>query len=139
MSSAGDKFDAKQLLEQQPFAEEASEVRARAIRWITATSDVTVLVCKAAEPFLQLNSRVGADLLGQYMIGMAVFKLQNKDATEQAAQEAGIASAMNAYRVMVEQKPDVKDAKLDELAEKQRVGDVAFLTNDPKCGTGRAS
>lgn len=126
-------FDAKHFLEDNPFDKDAVALRGWALQWINKTKDVTVLLCEVSTVFVDDKKKVGPELLAQYMIGMATFKLQNKGAEEQTAQLAGLDSALNAYRVMVEQKPEVKDPAFDALQQKRADGDLAKLVDDPKC------
>ena len=69
---------AAKLLEERPFDKDAKKIRSWALGWIIETDKVSVKVCslilKAEEKY-----KYSSELMGQYTIGMAAFKLSNPD------------------------------------------------------------
>ncbi len=128
---------AKQL-EQTPFGDEAETNRGWAVRWVIETDQVSVIVCSnsVTEPLLDKKNKYGSDLLGQYMIGMAAFKIENPDkaADEDAAQLAGVQSFLRAYEAMVAAKPKAKYNKMDDLIAMRDKGE---LTKESVAGCGK--
>ncbi|MEZ5429357.1 MAG: hypothetical protein R2747_24120 [Pyrinomonadaceae bacterium] len=127
---------ASKFLEENPFDKDAKNIRAWAFTWAAETKDVTVIVCGGtAGPFLDKKVKYGGELLNQYLIAMTAFKLQNPDnADENAAQLAGVESALRAYEKMIAEKPKGKSDKIDELVAKRNSGELAKWVADADCG-----
>jgi hypothetical protein len=120
----GTLIKAAKFLEEKPFDKDAKNIRSWAIIWVTQTDKVGVTVCSLLLSGLNDKYKYNPEILAQYTIGMAAFKLSNPDRTkdEDAAQIAGIESALIAYQAMVKEQPKAKNPFLDDLVTK-RVGD----------------
>jgi hypothetical protein len=126
---------AARFLEEKPFDKEAKNIRAWAFTYAAETKDVTVIVCGLSGPFLDKKVKFGSELLGQYLIGMTAFKVENPSNTdENAAQFAGIESALKAYETMLKENSKAKAAKIDELLAKRNDGTLAKHVSDADCG-----
>lgn len=132
---------ATQILEVQPFHEKAKDFRGWAMRYIIETDDVSILVCAGPllEPIMDKKNKYANELLAQYSMGMAAFKLANPDKAkdENAAQIAGIESALRSYESMVKEKPKAKFQGMDDLAAKAKNGELKKMVEDAKCGSGK--
>jgi|SRR5580765_6720049 len=131
---------AAQILEAQPFQEKAKEFRTWAMRYIIETDDVSITVCTQMFSSIMDKKNKNADeLLAQYSMGMAAFKLANPDKAkdENSAQLAGIESMLRAYENMVKEKPKTKFQALDDLVTKRDKGELKKFVDDAKCGEGK--
>ena len=130
-----------QMLEEQPFNEKAKDFRAWAITYVIQTDAVSVVVCagKIVEPLLDKKNKYGSELTGQYTIGMAAFKLKNPDKAddENAAQLAGLESAIKAYQAMVKEKPKAQFVGMDDFAAKLQSGELKKMVDEADCGKGK--
>src|SRR5262252_2900507 len=90
----GTLIKAAKFLEEKPFDKDAKNIRSWAITWVAQTDKVSVTVCSLLLSGLPDKYKYNPELLGQYTIGMAAFKLSNPDRAkdEDAAQLAGIES-----------------------------------------------
>jgi Defensin propeptide. len=128
---------ASRFLEEKPFDKNAKKIRAWALAWASETKDVTVVVCGGtASPFLDKKVKFGSELLAQYVIAMTAFKLENPDKTndENAAQLAGMESALRAYENMLKENPKAKAEKIDQLLAKKNSGELTQYVADADCG-----
>ena len=123
------------FLEEKPFDKKAKDVRSWAIKWVIATDKVSVTVCSLLLSGIDKNYKYGGEILGQYTIGMAAFKLANpgKAKDEDAAQLAGIESALKSYEAMLNEQPKAKTAYLDGLLEKRADGSWAQYVAENNC------
>ncbi|HEX5000660.1 MAG TPA: hypothetical protein VFY29_20720 [Terriglobia bacterium] len=126
---------AQTLLEEKPFDAKARDVRAAAMRWIIDTDKVSVTICGNLFDDLDDNYVHASDIVVQYAIGMAAFKLTKpaRVADESAAQLAGIESALTSYRAMVKERPGVKTTFLESLLAKQAAGELADFVKKNNC------
>lgn len=132
-----DLIKAARFLEERPFDKNADLIRALAVRYVTETEDVNVKVCggKATEPLLDKKNKNSSALIAQYTIGMAAFKLQNPQNTNEAdAQTAGIESAVKAYEAMIAEKPKTRHPGMDDLVAKRNSGDLRAFVSANGCG-----
>ncbi len=122
------------FLEEKPLDKKAKDVRGWAMKWIIATDKVSVNICSLILSGPE-KYKYNSELLGQYTIGMAAFKLTNPDKAkdEDAAQLAGIESALTAYEAMVAQEPKAKIPFMDELLAKRRDGSLAQYVLEKNC------
>jgi hypothetical protein len=125
------------FLEEKPFDENANQYRQLAFRYVSETKDVTVMICTdGILSVMDKKNKGGSDLLVQYSIAMAAFKLENpaKANDEDAAQLAGVESMLKSYEAMVKEKPKYKFTGVDELIEKRNKGELAafLLANNCK-------
>ena len=131
-------IQAAKLLEESPFDKNAEAIRAVAIRYVIETSDVSVTVCGGdiTKPFLDKKNKNSTELVGQYTIAMAAFKLKNptqKD-DENAAQLAGLESVLRTYEAMITVRPKTKHAMMDEYLLKRDRGELKTLVEGAACG-----
>ncbi len=115
-------------LESAPFSEEAKENRGWAVKYLIETDEVHLVVCsnEITTVFLDKKNKFGSEILSQYMMGMAVFKFENpeKATDEDAAQLAGVESAIKAYAAMIAEKPKGKYQKMDDLVAMRDRGEL---------------
>lgn len=125
-------------LESAPFSEEAKENRGWAVRWVIETDEVSVVICSttANAAFLDKKNKYSSEIIAQYTIGMAAFKLVNPEqaSDEAAAQIAGIESALRAYTAMIAEKPKGKHKGMDDLIAMRDRGE---LSKDKVAGCGK--
>ncbi len=127
---------AARFLEEKPFDKQAKDVRARAVKYSSDTNDVVVIVCGGtASPLLDKKNKFGSELVGQYLIAMTAFKLENpENKDENAAQLHGLESVLKTYEVMLKENQKAKAAKIDELLAKRNDGTLAKYVADADCG-----
>ena len=129
------------ILEQQPFHEKAKDFRSWAMAYVIQTDDVSVIVCAGdvLAPVMDKKNKYSSELLAQYTLGMAAFKLSNPDKIkdEDSAQLVGLESAIKAYEAMVKLKPKAQFAGMDDFAAKLKSGDLKKIIADAKCGTSK--
>lgn len=126
---------ASKFLEEKPFDKNAKDVRSWAVKWIIATDKVSVTVCSLIISGLDKKYKYETELFGQYTIGMAAFKLANPDRAkdEDAAQLAGIQSALTSYDAMVKEQPKAKNSFMDDLLAKRADGSLAKYVAENNC------
>ena len=111
---------AAKFLEERPFDKDAKKIRSWAVGWIIETDKVSVKICtlilKVEEKY-----KYSTELMGQYTIGMAAFKLANPDKAtdEDAAQLAGIESAISFYESMIKTEAKAKNNFMDQLVSEE--------------------
>ncbi|HLM02852.1 MAG TPA: hypothetical protein VK400_17505 [Pyrinomonadaceae bacterium] len=130
-------IQAARFLEEKPFDKQAKDVRAWAVKYASDTEEVTVIVCGGtASPLLDKKNKFGSELIGQYLIAMTAFKLENpaKIKDENAAQLAGLESVLKTYETMLKENQKAKSAKIDELLAKRNDGTLAKYVADADCG-----
>ncbi|MGI9055997.1 MAG: hypothetical protein ACR2F2_09375 [Pyrinomonadaceae bacterium] len=127
---------AAKFLEENPLDKNAKDVRTWAFVWAADTKDVTVIICGGtASPFLDKKLKFGSEMLHQYTIAMTAYKLQNPNGTdENAAQLAGVESALRVYEKLVADKPKGKAKTIDDLIAKRNNGELAKFVADADCG-----
>lgn len=125
---------AAKFLEEQPFDKDAKKVRAWAITWIIETDKVSVQVCSLILG-VDKKYKYGSEMTGQYTIGMAAYKLANpeKASNEDAAQLAGIESAIASYESMVKTEPKAKNPFMDQLVAKRSDGTLQQYVLENNC------
>ena len=144
LSASGQKKDEKEeidlliksakFLEEKPLDKKAKDVRSWALKWIIATDKVSVTVCSLILSGPE-KYKYNSELLGQYTIGMAAFKLNNSDKAgdDGAAQLAGFQSALLAYEAIVSQEPKAKVQFMDDLLAKRADGSLAQYVAANNC------
>lgn len=131
---------AAQILEAEPFQDKAKDFRGWAMRYVIETEDVSIVVCtQMFSAMMDKKNKYSSELLTQYSIGMAAFKLSQPDKAkdENAAQLAGMESMLKAYENMVKEKPKAKFQALDDLIMKRDKGELKSLVENAKCGEGK--
>ena len=146
ISSSAQDFGSSELikaakfLEAKPFDKDAGTIRAAAARYVIETKDVSILVCggEITKPFLDKKNKNSTELIGQYMIAMAAFKLENpsKKDDENATQLAALESVLRTYEVMVREKPKGRHALMDEYLQKREKGELKALVDAANCKKG---
>lgn len=126
---------AARFLEEKPFDKEAKNIRSWAITWVIQTDKVGVKVCSLLVSGIDKKYKNSGEIYGQYTIAMAAFKLANpeKAKDEDAAQMAGIVSALTSYEAMVKEQPKVKNAFLDDLLAKRADGSLTKHVAENNC------
>ena len=144
-SNAGAQIDEKdapatlikatKFLEEKPLDKEAKNIRSWAISWVIQTDKVSVTVCSLLVSGIDKKYKYSGEIFGQYTIGMAAFKLANPDKAkaEDAAQVAGIESALTSYEAMVKEQPKAKNNFLDDLVAKRGDGSLPKHVADKNC------
>jgi len=131
---------ATQLLEAQPFVEKAKDFRGWAMRYIIETDDVSVTICTGTlTSIMDKKNKYSDELLAQYTMGMAAFKLSSPDKAkdQNAAQLAGMESMLKAYENIIKEKPKAKFQAIDDLVAKRDKGELKKFVEDAKCGEGK--
>jgi len=125
---------AARFLEQNPLDKDAKKLRGLAIKWLIVTDKVSVSVCSLLLS-VDKNYKYSSELFGQYTIAMGAFKLANADKAkdEDAAQEAGIESALTSYEAIVTEQPKAKNAFMDDLLAKRGQGTLAAYVKENNC------
>jgi hypothetical protein len=121
-------------LEEHPLDKDAKEMRRNAMTWVIQTDKVSVILCSLLLSGVDKKYKYG-DVFGQYTLAMAAFKLANPDKAndDNAAQQAGIDSALIAYESMVKQEPKARNAFLDGLISKRTDGSLAQYVVENNC------
>jgi hypothetical protein len=128
-------IQASKFLEEKPLDKDAKNIRGWAIKWVTETDKVNVKICSLLLSGLNDKYKYNPEILAQYTIAMAAFKLSNPDKAkdEDAAQLAGIESALTSYQTMVKEQPKAKNAFLDELVAKRGEASWANYVAEHNC------
>jgi hypothetical protein len=126
---------AAKFLEEKPFDKDAKKIRSWGLTWIAQTDKVSVTVCSLLLSGSDNKYKYNPEILGQYTIGMAAFKLSNPDKVndEDAAQLAGIKSALTSYQAMLKTEPKAKNAFMDNLVAKRGDSSWAAYVAENNC------
>lgn len=126
---------ASKFLEERPLDKEAKNIRGWAVSWVIETDKVTVGICAILLGGIEEKYKYSSEIIAQYTIGMAAFKLANPDRAkdEDAAQLAGVESALKSYEVIVNEKPKNRNAFMDELLAKRANGTLAAYVLENNC------
>ena len=131
---------ATQILEAQPLQDKAKDFRGWAMRYIIETDDVSILVCsQMLSSIMDKKNKYDDELLAQYTMGMAAFKLTNPNNAkdDNSAQLAGMESMLRAYENILKEKPKAKFQALDDLISKRDKGELKNFVEAAKCGEGK--
>jgi hypothetical protein len=128
---------AARSLEQNPLDNKAKDIRSKAVMWIIATDKVTVNICSLISSGVDKEYKYQSEVFGQYTIGMAAFKLANpsRASDEDAAQLAGVESALLSYESIIKAQPKSRNAFLDGLLAKRGEGQLAGFVKENNCTT----
>ncbi len=126
-------ISAVKFLEQSPLDKKAKDLRSSALTWVIQTDKVSVNICANFMREYDDKYKYGSELLAQYTIGMAAYKLSNPGKDEASVQLAGYESALLSYEAMVKQQPKAKNSKLDALVAKRVDGTLAQYVADNGC------
>lgn len=126
---------ATRFLEQKPFDKDAKNIRSWAITWVISTDKVSVTVCSLLVSGIDKKYKYSGEVFGQYTLGMAAFKLANPERAkeEDAAQLAGIESALTSYEAMLREQPKVKNGFMDDLLAKRAQGELSKYVAENNC------
>ena len=127
-------INSARFLEQHPFDKKSKDVRSWAVTWLIQTDKVSVTVCSLVLS-VDKKYKYQTELFSQYTIRMAAFKLANPDkaSDENAAQLAGVESALTAYESMIKEQPKAQNAFLDDLVSKRSSGALAKFVLENNC------
>ena len=123
-------------LETAPLDKETARMQFEAIRWVIETDEVSITVCgNAFGPFLDKKNKASTEATAAYTIGMAAFKLEHpeKASDENAAQLAGIETALKLYEAYVKEKPKAKFDPVEGLITKRNSGELAAFVAAANC------
>jgi hypothetical protein len=125
---------ATRFLEQKPLDKDAKKVRAMAMKWLIVTDKVSVKACSLLLS-VDKKYKYSSELFGQYTFGMGAYKLADPDKAqdEDAAQQAGVESAMTSYEAIVAEQPKAKNAFMDDLLAKRSQGSLAAYVKENNC------
>ncbi|MEQ1645243.1 MAG: hypothetical protein ABL959_17470 [Pyrinomonadaceae bacterium] len=131
---------ASQILEAQPFQDKAKDFRSWAMRYVIETDDVSVTICsQILTAVMDKKNKSSSELLAQYTIAMAAYKLSNPDKAkdDNLAQLAGLESTLKAYENILKEKPKNKFQAMDDLLAKREKGELKKFVEEGKCGEGK--
>jgi hypothetical protein len=102
--------------------------------WLIVTDKVSVKACSLLLS-VDKKYKYSSELFGQYTFGMGAYKLANPDKAqdEDAAQQAGVESALTAYEAIVAEQPKAKNAFMDDLLAKRGDGSLAAYVKGNNC------
>jgi hypothetical protein len=125
---------ATRFLEQKPLDKNAKKLRSLAMGWLIVTDKVSVKACSLLLS-VDKKYKYSSELFGQYTFGMGAYKLANPDKAqdEDAAQQAGVESALTAYEAIVAEQPKAKNAFMDDLLAKRGDGSLAAYVKGNNC------
>src|SRR5260370_15738702 len=126
---------AAKFLEEKPFDKDAKNIRAWPINWVINTDKVNVKVCSLIVSGIDKKYKYSGEILGQYTIGMAAFKLADPENAkdENAAQLAGIESTLKSYEAMIKEQPKARNSFLDGLVARRTDGSLAKYAAEHTC------
>ena len=118
-----------------PLDKETSKMAERALKWAIETDEVQLIACGGTFSLFSDKKNKQSSLMTMgYTIGMAAYKVQNPTANENAAQLAGLETALKAYEIAVKDKPKTKSEQVDALLAKRASGELAALVAAADCG-----
>ncbi|HKO42127.1 MAG TPA: hypothetical protein VJU84_02470 [Pyrinomonadaceae bacterium] len=125
---------AAKFLEEHPLDKNAKDMRSKAMVWVIKTDKVSVKMCSLIMK-TEKGYKFNSELLSQYTIAMAAFKLANpeKAADENAVQQAGIDSALVAYDAIVKENPKARDSFMDGLLARRADATFAKYVLENNC------
>ena len=125
---------ATRFLEQKPLDKNAKKLRSMAMEWLIVTDKVSVKACSLLLS-VDKKYKYSTELFGQYTYGMGAYKLANpeKAQDEDAAQQAGVESALTAYEAIVTEQPKAKNTFMGDLLAKRADGSLAAFVKENNC------
>jgi len=126
---------AAKFLEEKPLDKSAKELRGQALKWLIVTDKVSVSLCSLLISGSEKKYKYNAEIFNQYTLGMGAFKLSTADKAkdEEAAQLAGIESAIRAYEAILAEQPKAKSVLMDDLLAKRADGTLAKYVAENNC------
>jgi hypothetical protein len=130
----GTFIKAVRFLEQKPLDKDATKIRSWAMKWLIVTDKVSVNACSLLLA-VDKKYKYSSELFGQYTFGMGTFKLSNpeKAQDEDAAQQAGVDSALISYEAIVAEQPKAKNGFMDDLLAKRSQGSLVAFVKENNC------
>jgi len=122
--------------ETAPLDKETGKMFEKAFKWLVETNDVSVTACGGVfSLFADKKYKNSSELTAAYTVGMAAFKLENpgKASDENAAQLAGLETALKTYEAILKEKPKQSEL-IDALLVKRNNGELAALVKTADCG-----
>lgn len=122
------------FLEEKPLDKDAKDLRSWAFKWIADTNEVSVTLCSLLFS-VDKKYKYSGEIYLQYTIGIAAFKLANKDKAgdENTTQLAGVESAMRSYEAIIKEKPKATNVFMDNLLAKRTDGSLAKYVLENNC------
>lgn len=123
-------------IEEKPFDKETIKMREKSLKYVIETDQVSIIACGGVmSPLLDKKNKFSSDLTVAYTIGMAAFKLENPDKAtdENAAQLAGLESALKTYETILKEKPKGKSDAVEALLVKRNNGELVKYVADADC------
>ena len=123
----------RQFLEREvnPYGDDANQSRKAVMAWLTDAPDVTVTVCMdlLGDAWQLMDEKDDPGLLLQLMFAEARFILQHPEQAQdaQAVHTAGLQGALAFYDSMKKQRPELKIATLEEIAQTNADGKLAVF------------
>lgn len=124
-------------IESGPVTKDLAGQYSDALKWVIETDEVSIIACGGIfSLFSDKKNKASSDMTAGYTIGMAAFKLENPDkaADEDAAQLAGLNTALKAYEFYVKDKPKNKNDKVEALIVKRDSGNLIETVRAANCG-----
>lgn len=135
--------DIVRQIEHSPLDKSLQKKREKAFLWLIDIPDVTVHICTAPLGDFFDNDKNKKDaykytteIFAQLVLSQGVFVIENGETSNNDAEYiAGVEGALNAYRAILRTEPDARSTILDELLEKQSLGDLVQVIqeNSKKC------
>jgi hypothetical protein len=108
-------------LEKNPLAEDAKAKMSAAMQY---SEKVNTLECDKVG-LLFLENPVAGEVIGQYMIALALFSVENpKSKNVKTAQFSALESALKVYQIVLQKKEESRTKRLDLLVLKSKNGEL---------------
>lgn len=123
-------------LEENPLSKDSLDKRMWLTEWIVEVPDITVNACCTSLWALdKVNSTYSNQLRMQAIYSQTAFLLQHPDVKdEKAAQAAGLAGTLRAYRAIQRFDPTAKYPLLDNLLSLEKQGKLEkYVASQQKC------
>jgi hypothetical protein len=128
---------AARAIETTPTSYETIKQREHSLKWLIETNDVHLIVCGGVfDLFSDKKNKNASEMTAAYTIGMGAFKLEfpAKAGDEDAAQLAGLNTALKTYESLVKEKPKTKFEKIESLIQKRDSNELAGIVSGFGCG-----
>jgi hypothetical protein len=126
---------AARALETRPVDKDTAKMTQRALKWAIETDEVNLIACGGTFGLFSDKKNKQSSLMTMgYTIGMAAFKVENPNSTEDATQLAGLETALKAYETAVKEKPKTKSDQVEALLAKRAAGELPAIVKAADCG-----
>lgn len=112
-------------LEKDPLGKPAKQTRELLTKWLFQVPDIEVKYCpRLLGPVSASEENYGSEITMQMMFSSAAFIIENPDRAKDhfSVYTAGVKGALKAYEALLEAKPEVQRAFLDDLLDKRDAG-----------------